>query len=103
MRTKIKELHQHHLADTIAAKYGISRRSVYRAAEFYQAIQILMRHYGDDMRECILDRKVKLTHAELVRLAGAVDADPHAFCYVGEIIRAGNTKLLRSLLRGGTV
>lgn len=91
---------EHFRADTIAAKYGISRRSVYRAGEFYQAIQTLMKHFGDDMRECILDRKVNLTHAELVRLAAAVDLDPYAFRYLGETIRAGNTSLIRYFLRG---
>lgn len=97
---KNKEGENHYVADIIAEKYGMSRRSVYRAAEFARAVNILANEYGLDIRDHILNRDVKLTHAQTVRFAGIVQSAPGAFLWMGEFIRAGNTQIVKRFING---
>jgi hypothetical protein len=68
--------------------------------EFYHAIETLSTIIGDDIRDCILDGKVELTHAEVVTLAERATLAPEAFKDLADIFRVGNTQLLKCLVYG---
>jgi hypothetical protein len=76
------------VAERIAQKYNVSKRTVYRAGEYATAIDTLVIHYGQDVKHAILDGKVKLTHKDVVLLASAVAQDPRAYQSVADSITA---------------
>jgi predicted DNA-binding transcriptional regulator YafY len=87
-------------AARLAQQYGLSKRTVYRYVEFHNAVQTLADAYGQDILNCLLDRdrKVRLTHTEIKKLADAVSHDPRRFVDLGHVIRAGDTELVRYFL-----
>lgn len=87
-------------AEMLAQKYKMSKRRVYRCVKFYNAVQVFIKHYGDDMLDCLLrpDRTVKLTYGEIIFLAECIEMSPKSFEYLGQIIRSGNTELIKSFI-----
>lgn len=73
------------------------RCSLERAREFRWAVDTLAAAYGVDIRDCILNQKVKLSHKRVVILALHATRYPVETRHLGDIIRAGNTRLLREL------
>jgi hypothetical protein len=100
MKGNPKENKKRYLAEIVGGKYGKTTRYVYRAAEYYRAVEILANEFGDDIRDLILNHHVRLTHAQVIRFAGIVQRAPGAFRLMGNVIRAGNTKMVKGFISG---
>jgi hypothetical protein len=90
------------LVEEFARRHGMSKRTVLRYAEFHDAVETLANLYGQDILHCLLDRdrSLRLTHAEIKKLAAAASRRPLYLRDLGDVIRAGDTGLVRYFLYG---
>lgn len=59
-------------AERIAAQYGVSVRTVYNAAKFADAVDVVTAYFGPEIREGILSGKIKATQKDVIRVARAI-------------------------------
>lgn len=86
-------------ADILGAAYGVSGRTIRRDAQFALALDRLADLAGDEVRDAVLSRDVKLTRQDVMRLDRLAARDPEAAKQAIAAALSGQTRTVRANLR----
>lgn len=85
--------------DCLRNESGISAATMRRWKQFARAINTLTDLYGWEVKHAILDRKVRLSHSQVMDIAHLAEQFPEMMQGLADDINAGRTQNIKFFLR----